>query len=232
MRVTGPRDRGKPEAGYKGVCFHEGGYCVRNIKANVDLVKSHRLRYRVFCEELGWGVQSAGGIEKDGYDGHSVAFSVFDEYDTISACLRLALPCGPFMIENEFASLVAPGHKIMRKDDTVEVSRLCVAKEARRDQVSGNFGAHGVLMLMMKAVYQWSRMNGIRFIYAVTEFKVYKLSRSRGFPFKLIGKPTVMPDRVVAVAMLMDWDDFRLANGIKRPRLMEWYNEERDSFQR
>ena len=128
------------------------------------------------------------------------------------------------MIEKEFLSMVSPEHKIRREKDTAEISRLCLAPESRRDTVEGDFGHHSISVVLLKGIYRWCALNGIRYLYAVTEQKIYRLACAKGFPFKLIGEPQHMPDGVVAVAMMLDWREFETMNKTKRPKLIEWFS--------
>jgi N-acyl-L-homoserine lactone synthetase len=207
-----------------GVCFKESDYIVKTIDTKEELFKSYRLRYRIFCEELGWVPQNADAVETDGYDGNAVSFGVFDPFGGLSAYLRLIMPGEPFMIEREFLSMVNPEHVIRREKDTAEISRFCLAPESRRDAVTGDFGYHTLSDVLLKGIYRWCTLNGIRYLYGVTEQKIHRLACAKGFPFKLIGEPQHMPDGVIAVAMMLDWREFETMNKTKRPKLIEWFS--------
>lgn len=224
MQVTKSRKPGSGSHG-SGVCFGESGYVVRNIATEKDFFKSYRLRHRIFCDELGWVSPNADGLETDGYDGNAESFGVFDPFDGLSAYLRLIMPGEPFMIEREFLSMVSPDHEIRREKDTAEISRLCLAPESRRYMVAGDYGYHSISVVLLKGIYRWCTLNGIRYLYAVTEQKIYRLACSKGFPFRLIGEPKRMPDGVVVVAMMLDWREFETQSQVKRPRLREWFNQ-------
>ncbi len=133
------------------------------------------------------------------------------------------------MLENEFLSLVAPEHEIRKESDTVEVSRLCVAPEARNANIRGNFGMHGISMLLYKGVYHWCIDNDIRYLYLVVEHKVLRLLCAKGFPCNLIGEPKIMPDGVAAVAALMDWREFERLNAARRPAMLRWFTQDRST---
>ena len=136
------------------------------------------------------------------------------------AFIRLILPQTTFMLEREFSLLVGAEHKIRKEDDTVEVSRLCIAPEARDYAVSGSFGSQSLSMLLYKGVYHWCDRWNIRHLYLVVEQKIYRLLHLKGFPCKIIGKPITMPDGVIAVAATMDWREFKILNEIKRPQIL------------
>lgn len=206
----------------RSIFMREGGMVVTNLHTHEDRVQAHQLRNRIFCEELGWALQAHNELEIDDYDTHAVFFGVLNEQRRLLAFLRLILPDQPFMIENEFLTLIGPGHMIRKERDTAELSRLCVAPESRRDKIAGNFGIHDVSMLLLKGVYQWCRNNQISKLYAVTEYKIYKLLCIKGFPCRLIGDPYVMPDGVIAVAFTVDLTEWKTTSLPAGPKLINW----------
>lgn len=210
---------------YEGVLLQEDGFVVKTITNDIDWAKAYRLRHAIFCNELKWVLRSENGMESDEYDDCAVFFGVFDKNHTLLAFLRLILPDRLFMMEKEFRSLVHQDHVIRKLPDTVEISRLCVAPDARTNG-GGNFGIHRLSLVLFKGVYQWCLANGIRYLYAVTELKIYRLYCIKGFPYKLIGGPENMPDGVTIVAVMMDWDEFEQSNAVSRPELAAWFRQD------
>ncbi len=169
------------------------------------------------------------GLERDDYDAHAMSFGVFDKEERLAAYLRLIMPWKPFMLEREFRSLLSPGREIRRDRLRAEISRLCVAPEARKARLFSEAGSCDISTLLFKGVYQWCRREGIRYLYAVTEKKVYRLFRAKGFPYRPIGEPKVMADGVVAVAVMMDWREFETLNAARRPALLRWFTRYRST---
>lgn len=211
------------------VCIEEGGYVVKTLRTREEREMAYRLRHRIFCEELGWVSRREKLLEIDEYDcdRETVSFGVFDEKGNLNAYLRLIPTSRPSMLEDIFSFLIGPGHEFRKDAHTAEISRLCVALEARKDSVSGNFGAHHVSMLLYKGVYNWCLQNGVRSLYLVVEEKVYRLLNARGFPCELLGEGREMPDGVKAVAALMDWREFEFRNFVKRPDMLKWFSQTR-----
>ena len=212
------------------VFIKEGPYSIKNIINNKEKMMAHRLRHRVFSQELGWVPQTDNSLEIDVYDEKAIFLGVFDEHQNLKSFLRVVMPQSTFMMEKEFPYLLKEGYKVRKESDTIEISRLCVAPEARNEKSSGNFGVHSVSMMLYKGVYQWSLKNGIRFIYLVVEEKVYRLLCARGFPCKLVGESVVMPDGVIAVAAMLDWREFEEINIIKRPKMFAWFKQNQSSL--
>ena len=134
--------RGIKQSGvHRSISFQEGGLTIKNLVDNRDKMQAYRLRNVIFCRELGWALQSHDGLEIDKYDEHAVFLGVLNKQGRLLAFLRFIPADRTFMIENEFLSLVDPRHAIRKESDTAELSRLCVAPEARKDRVAGNFGS-------------------------------------------------------------------------------------------
>jgi N-acyl-L-homoserine lactone synthetase len=79
-------------------------------------------------------------------------------------------------------------------------------------------------MLLYKGLYQWCIKNDKRHLYAVTEMKIYKLLCSIGFPCKLIGDLSKMPDGIVAVAFIIDLREWETIQITKRPKMLKWFS--------
>lgn len=224
----------KPFAGSRprssSVFLKEGPYFVKNITSHKEKTMAHRLRHKVFSQELGWVPQTSNSLEIDAYDEKAVFFGVFDEYQNLKAFLRIVTPRNTFMMEKEFPYLLKQNYEVRKENDTVEISRLCVAPEARTEKSSGNFGVHSVSMMLYKGVYHWCLKNSVRYLYLVVEEKVYRLLCARGFPCKLVGDPKVMPDGVVAVAAMLDWREFEDISMIKRPKMFAWFKQNQSSL--
>ncbi len=213
--------------GYRSIMLDEEGFSVKTIVDERDKADAYRLRHRIFCNELKWVLHSTNNMESDEYDRNAVFFGVFDEGRNLVSFLRLIMPGRQFMMEKEFLSLVDPGHRIRKEPDTAEISRLCVAPEARHGRHAGNFDVHRISLILFKGVYQWCMLNNIRYLYAVTELKVYRLYCLKGFPYRLIGKPTRMPDGVTVVAVMLDWYEFEAINAVKKPAFLDWFKPAR-----
>jgi N-acyl-L-homoserine lactone synthetase len=207
----------------QGIVIQEAGFVVKNLVSDDERIQAHRLRHRVYCEELGWVPRSETLLEIDAYDRHTVFIGVLDQHQTLLASCRLHLPGTAFMIEREFSSLVGAWHKIRKHNDTAEVSRSCVAQEARRVVVRRGSGIYRLSTLVYKGVYHWCSMNGIRYVYIVVEDKLYRMLRAMGFQSHLVGAPVTMPDGCVAMAAVVDWKEFVSGNTVKRPDFAKWF---------
>lgn len=218
------RHRLNRPASASAIFIREGNLHVKTITTNTDTLKIQRLRHQVFAQELGWVQQNEQKLEMDEYDEGAISFGVFDSNDNLKACLRVVTSDRPFMLEKDFPFLLSAASRVRKEQDTVEVSRLCVAQEARSETFSGNFGVHTASMLLYKGVYRWCLKNRKQYIYLVVEQKVFRLLCAKGFPCKLVGEPVVMPDGVVAVAAILNWREFEHKNSGKRSNVLQWFS--------
>jgi acyl homoserine lactone synthase len=219
---------GNNECLKRGIEYKQSFEPVHKVDARVicddTIWLAHRLRHKVFAEELGWVPWNDNSLEQDVYDGYAEHFGVFRNTQLLSY-LRLVTPDYRFMLEKEFSDLVSPGYIIRKANDTREVSRLCVSFEERATKIHTEIGSLGVSMFLYRRVYQWCVEFKVRYLYLVVEYKVFRLLNMLGFPCTLIGEPTRMPDGVMAAAAIMDWRDFEDRNFFKRPELMGWFNQ-------
>lgn len=211
--------------GYRDVLLREAGYVVKTIVSEEERSAAYQLRHRIFCNELKWVLHSTNNMESDEYDSNAIFFGVFDDEHNLVSFLRLIMPDRQFMMEKEFLALVDPNHRIRKEPDTAEISRLCVAPEARSNHKIGNFDVHKISLILFKGVYQWCLLNKMRYLYAVTELKIFRLYCLKGFPYRMIGRPAKMPDGATVVAVVLDWDAFERSNEVSRPVLAGWFRK-------
>jgi len=215
--------RERESAGNCSIFIQEEGLTAKNLITEEEKIQAFHLRHRIFAQELGWVPRCENGLERDDYDEYAVPFGVFDPDNKMLAHIRLVHAEYPLMVDKEFKFLISSEHKVRRENDTVEISRICVALEARTGNIRDNFGIYRVSMFLYKGVYHWCLKNHIRHIYAVVEQKVLRLLRSAGFPCRLIGEPQIMPDGAKACAVIMDWREFEILNTEKRPDMLKWF---------
>lgn len=206
----------------------ESGFYARELSRETDRVLAHRLRYEVFCDELLWVEGSEAATEVDLHDEDAIFFGVFGENGLV-AFARLVLPENTFMIEKEFSFLLDKSYRIRKQNDTAEVSRLCVASEARGVVFLSDSGPQRLSMLLYKAIYLWCVSKGIQYLYVVLDYRVWRLFRLIGFPCQFIGKPIEMPDGCVAVAGRIDLSEMFLLNKTRRPDLIKWFTHGQSS---
>lgn len=205
------------------IFIQEGEFTVKNLITENEKFQAYHLRHRIFAQELGWIPPAENGLEVDDYDKNAISFGVLDSHLEVLAYMRLITAENTFMLEREFLLLIGPDHKVIKEADTAELSRCCVSPEVRRYRLSNEFGSFDIFSLLFKGIYQWCLINDIRYLYGVTDHRVYKLLQMKGLPFKLINKPQTMPDGVIAVAVIMDWRDFEILNILKRPNVLRWF---------
>jgi len=127
------------------------------------------------------------------------------------------------MIEDEFSNLMDPSCQIRKNPDVVEVTRCGVAPWARSLKFRTSWGTVDVFTLLIKGTYAWCLEHGCNYVYAVTDHKVLRLLKMRGFPVESLGEPTLMPDGVIAVAFGIDWRRFEAQTSMKNRGMLAWF---------
>ncbi|MEW6087758.1 MAG: acyl-homoserine-lactone synthase [bacterium] len=206
----------------------EGKLIVKNILTRREKFQAYYLRHKIFCDELKWVKPSYNKLEIDHYDSKSTHMGVFNSGHKLLAFLRIIKAKETIMIEKEFSFLIDPSVKIRKEPDTIELSRLCIDPETRNSN-SGNFGNYSISLLLYKGVYHWCMKEKVRYVYLVIKQEFFRLLLKQGFPFKMIGRPVIMPDGVNTLAAVMDWQEFELLNAANKPNMFKWFIEYQSS---
>jgi N-acyl-L-homoserine lactone synthetase len=208
-----------------GLNIEENGFVIKNLTDEDEKDQAYRLRHQVFCKELKWVPETEASLEIDAFDNDAVFLGVLNEYGQLMAFIRIIKPEKRFMLEEVFSFLVSPEHKIRKESDTAELSRLCVIPEARNHITQSNFNTGMISMLLYKGVYQWCWNSGIRYLYFEVDYKFYKLLYKQGITCEMIGPPNIMPDGILATAVILDWRKFEALNSEERPELLRWFSQ-------
>lgn len=213
---------------YKTVEFFESGYWVRSIESEEDKIKAYRLRHQVFSEILGWVSPTPDGLEIDCFDHVAESLGLFSEEGILLGSVRLISPDNPFMLETDFTDLVSPDYLIRKETDTAEVSRLAITPSASHQGLSSHY-----LRILHKGIYQWSLENAVRYLYMETEERFWRVLNHLGFPCSPIGPVKMIPPgNAKSMAAILDWDEFRDENQIKRSVFLEWMTEAQSALVR
>jgi N-acyl-L-homoserine lactone synthetase len=211
--------------GESSVLIHENGHTAKNLITEKEKIQAYHLRHETFAGELRWVPETENGLEIDDYDSHALPFGVVDAGGHVVAHMRIITGDNTYMLEREFLSLAGAGHVIRKEADTAELTRCCVSKSDRNTRLVTPLGDFDLFSYLLKGIYRWSLKNGIRYLYAVTDHRVFKLVQIKGLPFKAIGAPQVMPDGVIAVAILLDWREFEVQTATRRKNLLPWFTQ-------
>jgi len=209
---------------YYDVSINESLLTSRTMHRYEEICQAYRLRHQIFAEALHWVPTCTSRLETDDYDIHAQHFGVFDK-DELLCYLRLITPGKPFMIEQEFNSLISKDHIIRKMDDTGEVSRLCISPHVRTNRVPIGTYIHSISIILFKSLYHWCKINGIRYLYIVVAHKVLRMLNIIGVPCKPVGTQKVMPDGIIALAAIIDCRDIEIKNAIRKPTAFQWLSQ-------
>ena len=160
--------------------FQMGGYTFLSAESREDLVKVYRLRYQVYCIELGDQPKNQSGLERDIYDEYAMHFLAIDEKGQAVGTMRFIHnnPKG-FEMDSDF-----PLTEYLRANGisrALEGGRFVIHKDVSRDaRITVAFG-------LFKCLYNYCNETGIYDIFTVTLPKVLQKYSMPGV--KPIGEP-------------------------------------------
>ncbi|MEQ9462711.1 MAG: GNAT family N-acyltransferase [Haliea sp.] len=185
-----------------------------------DLRAIHRLRYRVYCEERAFFSPSdfPDRLESDEFDDYSVHFAAFDQDGEVAAAVRLVCPVpGRGLPFQQHCSLF-DGMTLPDQAQAGEVSRLVLNRGYRTPPGGGGTGT--VVMEVYRAMYQYSREQGIRYWYAAMERPLLRMLARIGVVFEPIGPEVDYCGPVVPYLLDLEELDRHLA--WCNPDLLQW----------
>jgi N-acyl amino acid synthase of PEP-CTERM/exosortase system len=210
---------------YHDINFCENSFSVQTFSDYERKIQAYKLRHQVFAETLKWVAENPDGLEYDEYDAHAVHFGVFNKHNELTSYMRLIMPDNEFMLEkiDVFRKLLPNGFAL-KKDSAAEISRFCTRSNSRNTLVKTQMRDFFQSICLSKGVYHWCNMNNIKYLYAITEYRIYRLFKSYGFPFETIGEDFhVMPDGTKIVVMVLDWRLFEKISIEKNKEFYSWF---------
>ncbi|MDI5892531.1 PEP-CTERM/exosortase system-associated acyltransferase [Halomonas rhizosphaerae] len=193
------------------------GFRFRLATSDEEKRKVYRLRYEVYCDELGYEEPSDAceGLEYDEYDERSLHFLIEHRRSGRTAgCLRLVLPsseddCHDTRLPLQSYADQSLTHAVLHpalldKDEICEVSRLAIALPFRRRSVKAELEASVkstfleftqdekktfpvIVVGLFLATYALVGMTNRRHVFAMMEPKLPRLLAMSGFYFTQVG---------------------------------------------
>lgn len=159
-----------------------------NPKVERILVSDHlfpkiaEMRYRVYCEELGFLEKEKYPSKKetDEYDGQSIHV-VVRVGNRLAGYARVILPNGEGL--PVFRHFKLPEEKDM--EHSGEISRFMISKIYRHKQAT----RREIFRLLAGEILGIMKENGIKNVYAVVEDWLLNSLKKRGYKFVVVGEP-------------------------------------------
>lgn len=161
-------------------CFQTNGYKFLSTESREDQEKVWRLRYQVYCIELGDVPRNQSALERDIYDDYAVSLLAVDENNRAVGTIRFVYdsPRG-YPMDADFS--VTDYLKANGISKALEVGRFVIHKDVDRDaRMTVAFG-------LFKCLYDYCCETGIYDIFAVTRAKYLEKYRMPGV--NVIGEP-------------------------------------------
>ena len=166
--------------------YEADGYKFTSAETQEDLEKVLRLRYQVYCLELGVEPKNDRGLQEDIHDECAIHFLALDKDDRPIGTLR-AIPNNPkgFPMEADF-----PLTEYMRANGisrAVEGGRFIIHRDIpREERAAVGFG-------LIKGLIDYCGETGINDIFTTTQLRIVKRFEMTGF--RQIGEPFEYPGR-------------------------------------
>ena len=192
---------------------------------------AYRLRQAVFARELGWVPAGDDGRERDRGDTLAQHFAVFARgaqgraRPALVAYARVLLPEHGFMLEREFAALLAGEPLAADTRRAFEVSRFVVHPRYR-----GWLGAdrRSAVEHLGRAIARWALARGRTEWLSVCEVRHVRALRLRGLPFARFGRVVEYQPDVPVCATRLDLPQAAARLRVYRPGDYAWYVEVAD----
>jgi N-acyl-L-homoserine lactone synthetase len=160
--------------------FEMNGYRFLSAESRGDLEKVWRLRYQVYCVEMGFEPGNQSGLERDKYDEYAINFLAVDENNEPVGTIRLVHnnPIG-FPMDTDFPlTEYMKTHGISR---ALEIGRFAINKNVSRD-------AHiNIALGLFKCLYDYCYEIRTYDMFAVTNPKTMEKYTMAGV--NVIGEP-------------------------------------------
>lgn len=174
------------------------------LPADLDAALAH-YRHRIFVEQLGWRLPCADGrFERDQYDRDDTVYVLaHDESEAICGCARLLRTTRPYLLQELFPALLAPGMEPPRHPSVWELSRFAASTA---DAAFGEEAGAWAVRPMLASVVECAVRLGARQLIGVTFLSMERLFRRIGVHAHRAGPAQRIDDRMV-VACWIDLDD-------------------------
>jgi N-acyl-L-homoserine lactone synthetase len=178
------------------------GYKFLSAETREDLEKVFRLRYQVYCVELGVEPKNDSGLQRDVYDEYAVHFLALDENDKPVGTLR-AVPNNHLGFPMEADFLLTEYMKANGILKAVDVGRFAIHRDVPRE------GRVVIALGLFKCLGEFCEKNEINDLFATTQLKLAKRYEVNGF--RQIGEPFEYPEALSGVLWIPMHCDARKA---------------------
>jgi N-acyl-L-homoserine lactone synthetase len=198
-----------------------------SLRESAMLEAAYRLRAAVFERELGWLPSSRDRRERDRCDEVAQHFAAFTSAGSgaqlaLVGYARVVLPHHGFMLEREFAALLA-GHTLeIAASRAFEVSRF-VVHPLHRGRLDGE--RRSAADHLARAIVRWALARDRTDWHSVCEVRHVRALRLRGLPFARIGQVVEYQPGVQVCAARLHLPHAAAWLRTHRSRDYDWYME-------
>ena len=204
---------------------------VRVDPTNLDqanlLFRMYAFRYRYYCVQNPWVKEPFSNLrlEIDPFDPFVLYhYGVMNEAGEIVAYQRIIRGDRPWMFEYAAYNGVEEGAKVVKSANTAEISRLAVDHRLEGASVAHRCRGLNLVNLIYRELYRICQEQNIEEIYFATTAPTIRKGKTRGFPLELTRDSRLDSGETIQLVRL-NWKEFEQVNALKRPDLLEWYQE-------
>jgi acyl homoserine lactone synthase len=143
----------------------------------------HRLRHRVFIDQLKWplgAIRSVDGMEFDQFDNDNAHYIVrLNGNGDVDACTRLMPTTVPYLLGDVFSDLVQ-ARPVPRCPRIWETSRFCADPATAPRNIVGQ---------LVAAMLELALENGVTNYVSVSDIRIEPVLRRHGWPPQRLGEP-------------------------------------------
>lgn len=162
----------------------------------------YRLRKKVFHDELRWAVTVDGDEERDVLDDLPCTYALaHDGAGRLTAGVRLIPTTQMTLLDLAFDGLV-PDAFSFRSPTIWELSRYCVDHDAETGRMPTGMGLSTLRLTLANVAY--ARANGITHFIAVTDERIYELTRQFNLGMELLARSEIDGCRIVCGLFAID----------------------------
>ncbi len=167
----------------------------------------HRLRYRVFKEQLGWDVPTENDREKDQYDTANSVYFIVQNSNLVEGCMRAVPTSKPYMLDDIFPELLR-GEEAPHDTNVWELSRMATISQITSPANAAK-KQHDVFVDIVVASYDFAVLNGVKAYIAVATAAHERLYRRLGLPVRRFGdsRTTTLGEGKAKVRAVAFWID-------------------------
>lgn len=180
-----------------------GDFTAYFAETREQLKKAYKLRYQVYCEELGWVPTNDFGIESDEFDGNAKIICVENELGEVVGTTRVIDSDYVWICEKHFPQTISGDVDDIKHNLTAEASRIAIISNLRNSKIPNSHLTVQEVLLVMGMEFTWNILKKRTILVTVTPLLAVLFKR-RGGVMRQAGPIVTMDDGCKVASYLVD----------------------------